>query len=829
MQRRFVKAETHRSRSSLKNNRSCAGAKKAQRESVTYSRRHSNLGLAGWLAIFALSFAAPEDSPGASTIPTNDVSPATNVTVIETAKIADQAEAALSDLRTIDTEITSDPALTEVEQKLPAAEEEINARSEENARILAHSSSLDLFGRLEDGWRGLNQELTEWDRALTRRAKQLENSAEHLQLVRKRWELTRDAQLDKVPRELSERMDQVLQGAKQSRTQVEAQLGEVLKLQNRVSEQDTRVRESLSAIEQSRRQILRHLLVRDSPVLWSGEVRASDAQKLAAQSQSSIRRQWKELRSYWVRKRERFLVQVLIFAGLAGLLSRAHHRLAVRSLTQEDLEPTARSLGAPIASALLLALLLSPWLYAQAPRLWWSMLCSAALVPAMIVLRRLLAKPVFGLLNVLATFYMLDQVRAVAASQPLLWRLLFLAEMATGCLYCWILLRGKAVAAERVRSGFAKLATLTLRCIMVVFAAALLANIVGYGRFSSLAGNVALSSAYLAVVLYAVVRVGEALVRVLLRATPAANLGVVRRREMLLEHRSRQALQWAAGASWFFFLLQRLALQQSFLNRAKTMVKAPLGIGSLHFTIEHVVLFAVVIWAAFLASRLMRFLLEEEVYPHFRLAPGLHYSISKALHYVVLLVGFLVGLAMLGVDLTKLTIVAGAFGVGLGFGMQNIVNNFVSGIILLFERPVKVGDVVQLDSTEGVVKRIGIRASIVRTTTGSEIIVPNAKLISDPVTNWTFSQRRRLITIPIAVTSESEPRKVMDALRRVAGGNPQVSKEGQVQALLTNLNDGTANYELRAWTDQSEDWEQVRSDLFMSIKSSLAAEGIAMR
>jgi len=161
--------------------------------------------------------------------------------------------------------------------------------------------------------------------------------------------------------------------------------------------------------------------------------------------------------------------------------------------------------------------------------------------------------------------------------------------------------------------------------------------------------------------------------------------------------------------------------------------------------------------------------------------------------------------------------------------MQNIVNNFVSGIILLFERPVKVGDVIQLENAEGVVKRIGIRASVVRSSNGSEIIVPNAKLISDPVTNWTFSQRRRLISLRVAVASEIEPRKVMDVLRRVAGGHPVVAKDGPVQALLTNLSDGTANYELRAWTDQSENWEQVRSDLLILMKASLATEGIALR
>jgi len=132
-------------------------------------------------------------------------------------------------------------------------------------------------------------------------------------------------------------------------------------------------------------------------------------------------------------------------------------------------------------------------------------------------------------------------------------------------------------------------------------------------------------------------------------------------------------------------------------------------------------LFIVAIWIAFITSRISRFVLEEEVFPRIHLAPGLHYSISKTLHYAILIIGFFAGVGLLGFDLSKLTILAGAFSVGLGFGLQNIINNFVSGLILLFERPIKVGDVIQLDTTEGVVEQIGIRASIIRTVNGSEI------------------------------------------------------------------------------------------------------------
>jgi small-conductance mechanosensitive channel len=130
-------------------------------------------------------------------------------------------------------------------------------------------------------------------------------------------------------------------------------------------------------------------------------------------------------------------------------------------------------------------------------------------------------------------------------------------------------------------------------------------------------------------------------------------------------------------------------------------------------------------------------------------------AISTMVHYALLLLGFFVGLAVLGVDLTKVTILAGAFTVGVGFGLQTVINNFVCGLILLFERPIKVGDVIQIDSDIGEARRIGIRACIIRTTDGSEIIVPNASIIANKVTNWTLSDRYRAIEIPVAKEEHS--------------------------------------------------------------------------
>jgi len=199
------------------------------------------------------------------------------------------------------------------------------------------------------------------------------------------------------------------------------------------------------------------------------------------------------------------------------------------------------------------------------------------------------------------------------------------------------------------------------------------------------------------------------------------------------------------------------------------------------------------------------------------------------IHYVILFAGFLAAVAALGIDMTKVTILAGAFSVGVGLGLQNIFNNFVSGIILLFERPVKVGDIVQIEDASGVVEHIGIRASIIRTIEGSEIIVPNGKLISERVTNWTLTNRQHTIQLPVAVAPGADPGRVAALLEHAATAHPLIAKDPAPQALVVKLGPDSLGLELRAWTDRLEEWMQIRSELAISVSAALAAENIAIR
>jgi small-conductance mechanosensitive channel len=271
--------------------------------------------------------------------------------------------------------------------------------------------------------------------------------------------------------------------------------------------------------------------------------------------------------------------------------------------------------------------------------------------------------------------------------------------------------------------------------------------------------------------------------------------------------------------------LDHLGLFQPTLVIAETILTTKLERGAFSLSLGDVLGFGLTVWAAYVLSAFIRFALREDVYPRLGVPVGLSYAASSLLNYVILSLGVVVGLAVLGVNLTRVTVLAGALGVGIGFGLQSVVNNFVSGLILLFERPIHVGDSIEVGDNLGEVRRIGIRASTIRTRQGAEIIIPNAQLVTDRVTNWTLSDQLRRLDVPVGVNYGAPPKEVIQMLERVARNHPRVMRVPPPQGLFVGFGDSSLNFELRAWTDEFADWARIRSDLAVAIHDGVAEAG----
>ncbi len=206
---------------------------------------------------------------------------------------------------------------------------------------------------------------------------------------------------------------------------------------------------------------------------------------------------------------------------------------------------------------------------------------------------------------------------------------------------------------------------------------------------------------------------------------------------------------------------------------------------------------------------------------------GVRVAVGTIFRYVILTVGFIIILQTVGINLSSITILLGALGVGIGFGLQNITNNFVSGLIILFERPIKVGDRIEVTGITGDVINISMRATTIVTNDNISIIVPNSEFISSTVINWSHSDRKVRFNFPVGVSYKEDPENIKQILLDVANTNPGVLREPKPDVLFTEYGDSSLVFDLRVWTDQYITKPGVlKSQLYFEIFKSFKEKGV---
>lgn len=220
-------------------------------------------------------------------------------------------------------------------------------------------------------------------------------------------------------------------------------------------------------------------------------------------------------------------------------------------------------------------------------------------------------------------------------------------------------------------------------------------------------------------------------------------------------------------------------------------------------------------------------LIERRIANRHHIDPGLRYTICRLVKYVVITVGFLIALKQaFAIDLTSIAVIFTALSVGIGFGLQYIAADIASGFILLFERPIRVGDRVTIGEDEGDVQSINLRTTIVTTNDRIAIIVPNSKLVSQSVVNWSYGDPRARIAIPVGVADDSDIQLVTDTLIDVAEGVDNVLTEPPPRVQFLNFGDYSLDFRLLVWTNQPRRHVQIRSDINYRIAALFRERGI---
>ncbi len=237
------------------------------------------------------------------------------------------------------------------------------------------------------------------------------------------------------------------------------------------------------------------------------------------------------------------------------------------------------------------------------------------------------------------------------------------------------------------------------------------------------------------------------------------------------------------------------------LEKFTSILEVPIfELGGKPFTLWSLVYIVILVALLFYVAGKLQVWMAERALARTRLDVGARQAVASITRYVLLLLGLLIIVQTAGINLTTLNVLAGAVGIGLGFGLQNVVSNFISGLIIMFERPIKIGDRIVVDEVEGDVVRIGARSTVILTNDNINIIVPNSKFITENVVNWKYNDASVRFKIPVGVAYGSDVRKVEKILLEVAKADKDVLEDPAPVVRFMEFGDSSLNLELRAWS-----------------------------
>lgn len=227
-------------------------------------------------------------------------------------------------------------------------------------------------------------------------------------------------------------------------------------------------------------------------------------------------------------------------------------------------------------------------------------------------------------------------------------------------------------------------------------------------------------------------------------------------------------------------------------------------------------------------SRGLRKLIKNKIFPKYKLDEGIQLAILRILHYLIIGLGIILGVQFIGLNLTSLAVVFGLLSVGIGFGLQNIAANFVSGLIILFERPIQIGDRITVGDVLGDVESISLRATHIRTVDNVTIIVPNSEFISSRVINWSHRDPKIRLHVPVGVAYGSDIHLVIRLLLEVAQNHPEVLKIPEPKVWFTEFGNSSLNFELLTWIPDPKRRPDVISDLNIKIDDTFRKNNITI-
>jgi small-conductance mechanosensitive channel len=716
--------------------------------------------------------------------------------------------------------------LLDIQSRFPGEQDRIEQLHTESMARLKMPGPASMLKEIERSWERARDRLDRWLSDLASESSALDESLDGLETRLALWRLTRDSESSiSLPPALMQQINDTIKALTDAEREVRSARDTILSLQAQVAQQKSDVDEMAVKLHQEISKRTMNVVGIDSPPIWKIFGVSSDHGSALQQIETARKTHWRSLENFVADQRRVLWLWFVIWPALTVFMIAMRRKAEIWAQQDPSLKKAVALLSRPLSAALVLTSLFFTILEPQAPSAWIGLVNLIVLLAVIRLLSNLLIKPLQPATSFVVLLFVLRQAVGLAPEGFPIYRLALLALAGGGIATCIWLFRTLRANPDALQQRWRRPARLALLLSAALFSIGAIADIVGSVGFASLVLTGTSTMMLAGFVWWLIAVMLRSVVRVALLTKTARRIGIAPAHSEIVRTTCFRVITFATVVGWIMVTLRGFLLLDPILTSLRGALSWSVKIGDFSIQPGDLLIFALVIWASFKIAAFIEFVFTVDVVPRTDLPKGVPETISRLASYVVIAIGAVVASAAAGFDIGKVTLIVGALGVGIGFGLQNIVSNFISGLILLFERPIRVGDILEIDNTRAEVQAIGMRASTVRTIEGAELIVPNADLISHTVINWTLSNDRRRMKILVGIAYDSDPEKAAEIIAGVATGHKDVDPQPEPTCLFIGFGDSSLDFELRAWTPSLR-FRRVASELRFEIFRQLSEAGI---
>ncbi|MFV0554696.1 MAG: mechanosensitive ion channel family protein [Mangrovibacterium sp.] len=667
------------------------------------------------------------------------------------------------------------------------------------------------------------EELNKMRQAMGERTSQIDNQLTQGQLQRSRWKTTLNTDAKNLPPSIITRIKKNIELLDSIISQLNEQSNSLLYHQDELTNAILLIEELQTKVKQKLDNYRTQIYDSNNLPIWKIHTLSSDSISASENIKTSLRSKKYSLKAYRDTYSHLLLFWLVSFLLLAALFLRIRHNFSKKAAAGET--KNENDTPYPIITAGFLSTLLTMMNYPNAPSLIQSILQLTLIVPTLTLIPALWTRLpfkyfVFAIFTV-AIAVATDTFNDLAVVN----RLLMLANsILLISMYSTLLgwLRNHDRHHRSIPLNFTM-----LWVGMGAIVLSLISNILGNTYLMSVFFSGSITAVFGGVLVYSVRRLVYNNIVLMVEDQVLGKMNIFENQSEIILTHAKKIIKALSVFLWCVLVAKSFVVFNPIYDALLKLLNNSWELGSMSISLGNIAAFVITFLLAMYLSKLIRFVLEGEVFPRTNTSRGVAGAVLMLVRLTLVAVGIILAMGAADIDVSNITIIFGALGVGIGFGLQTIFNNLASGIILAFERPIKAGDMIQIHSLNlwGEVKEIGIRASTITTFDGADVIVPNGNLLANELINWTHSNHRRRQEILIGVAYGTDLDRAKDILTEVISNQVGVMKNPEPYVVFTGFGDSSLDFCIRFWT-HFNDGLTVKSAAGIAIDNAFKQAGI---